>query len=91
MPLAASRVFGPSAAYTLPSASTATPSPATPFSGRDSWAWGGMKAVTRSSPAGPIRTPLSQPGWRVSCDSESMAYSISSSVMNRPLMRPNWW
>ena len=50
-----------------------------------------MKAVTLSSVALPIRTPVIQLGWFVSRDSESIAYSVSSAVMNRPLMRLNWW
>ncbi len=49
-PSTAGREPAPSAAYTLPSRSTATPSPATPM-GFSSKLCGGMNAVTRSSDA----------------------------------------
>ena len=47
--------FGPSAAYTFPSASTATPSPAAPWYALEgvSAGNGGMKAVIRSSSTRP--------------------------------------
>ena len=86
-PPAAGRELGPSATKTLPSASTATPSPATPCRTRVSCGCGGMNPVSRSSPAAPIRTPFFQPGWLFTFDSESIAYSTSSGVMNSPLTR----
>ena len=87
-PPATGREPGPSAAYTLPSGSTATPSPAAPW-GPLSVSCGGMKAVTLSSVVRPMRMPVFQPGWRAGLDSESIAYSVSLASMNNPLTRPN--
>ena len=51
---------GPSATKTLPSSSTPTPSPVTPWFGRLSDSHGGMKPTSTSRSTGPMQTPFLQ-------------------------------